>query len=159
MRAKCGGEEAIDRSSLKKHLGNRIITRSMTGSDNKTKIRVEIGSPFHLSIWRRCLFASTCRPFGFSPISGFDVLSVPARISGFGSAQVPPAVAWACTCLPAVGRPAGLGLINLPVRVRSLPSPRAARCPRPVCGCHLSRLRLTRTGVRVSSCRVSVAVA
>ena len=37
MRAKCGGEEAIDLSSLKKHLGNRINTRNMTSSDKKNK--------------------------------------------------------------------------------------------------------------------------
>ena len=37
MSERSGGEAAIDLSSFKKHLGNRIITRSMTGSDNKTK--------------------------------------------------------------------------------------------------------------------------
>ena len=59
-----------------------------------------------------CLF--TRRPFGIGPIPGFDVLSVPARISGSSSARVPPAVARARSLLTGgVGRPAGLGLINL----------------------------------------------
>ena len=79
MSERSGGEAAITLSSVKKHLGNRIITRSMKGSDNKTKIRVEsfaILLPFfllslqvrgHVSAFRNRPNSWKRFPFGSGP--------------------------------------------------------------------------------------------
>ena len=79
MSEKSGGEAAIDISSFKKHLGNQINTRNTTGSDNKTKIRVEsfaILLPFfllslqvrvHVSAFRNRPNSWKRFPFGSGP--------------------------------------------------------------------------------------------